>query len=867
MAKIGDCSIFTTLDLHSGYHQIPLTEESQPLTAFTTPFGHYHYKVMPFGLCNAPATFSRYMNHLFEKVPHVFVYLDDILIASKDRQTHLQDIENVLSILQREGLVCKKKKCHFMQESVEFLGHKLSKEGFSVLDDKVRAIRDIPTPKTIKACQSFLGMVNYYRSFIPHCSLLSRPLIDYVTGKTEWGPKQDDAVDTLKIKLTTAPVLVPFVPGKAYRLTTDASTIAMGAVLERLDGTKVKGVVGYFSKSVTPTQANYPIGELELLAIIEALEHFRYYLHGHHFILRTDHISLLSLQTKKEPSKRLSRWLDTLAEYDFSLEYIKGKNNVVADALSRPHQTATIQLNPISVLEEINPTEWLDSWLQDPWSAAVLRSLGVCFQDHVSSENRALFNKYWKRLRLSKIYRESFSFRDKILRYKDRICVPQSKRFELLSLYHDSFLQGGHFGETATINKMFPIYYWPSMNKDIRRFISSCIQCQIMKSYRPRSQGQVLPLDVPQGRWTDISIDFISGLPTTLSKHDSILVVVDRFSKRAHFIPTKKETNANISLQLLYRFVFCYHGFPRTIVSDRDTQFISSAYQELTKRLGIKLHMSSANHPQTDGQTESINKILGRLLRSYCWRDQDQWDRFLPQAEFVYNSTYNSATRSTPFEVDLGYIPNEPLLDTTNELSARNFSQVDLVRHLKAITLQVKDALGERQVEMQVKNNEQRRAITFSVGEMVLLHRDAYFTGGRYTKIQPIYLGPFRVVKVINDNAYELDLPSSLKKHRVINVQFLKKLTKRSPEQYPKHLPRTSLERINRASEIIQVIGFDRDSRELYCKMQDVDPDLTCVYTFEEFDTLTKSRKQSLLRNFDQLAGTNLREEGVVNRS
>ena len=864
MAKIGDCSIFTTLDLHSGYHQIPLAEDSEELTAFSTPFGHYHYKVMPFGLCNAPATFSRYMNRLFGDMPHVFVYLDDILIASKDRQTHLQDLDRVLSVLQKEGLVCKKSKCHFMKDSVEFLGHRLSAKGFSVLQDKVRAVQELPTPKDVKACQSFLGLINYYRSFIPRCSALAKPLTEFISGKCEWGSKQDQAVATLKKKLTTAPVLIPFEPGQKYRLTTDASTVALGAVLERLDGNKVKGVVGYFSKSVNPTQARYPIGEIELLAIIEALSHFRYYLHGNHFILRTDHISLLSLRNKKEPSKRLARWLDFLAEYDFTLEYIKGTNNVVADALSRPTSVAAIEISALRSLETFNPTEWMDLWLKDPWSAAVLRRLGIVTEDNVDASDRSLYDKYWKRLQQSSKYLGHYSFHDDILYYDSRVCVPREKRPLLLHTYHDSLLQGGHFGETATTNKLLPIYYWPSMSKDIKTFIATCIQCQIMKSYRPRSQGLLQPLDVPDGRWLDISIDFVSGLPVTRSGYDMIMVVVDRFSKRAHFIATRKKSLSIHAIEMLYRYIFAYHGFPRTIVSDRDVRFTSKAYKELTQRLGIKLLMSSANHPQTDGQTESVNKVLIRLLRSYCSIDWDSWDRFLPQVEFVYNSTFNAATQSTPFEVDLGYIPNEPLLDTSNELSVRSQSQYDLVEHLKAITLQVKDQLAKRQVDMQVQSNAHQRLVRFEVGEMVLLHRDAYFTGGAYLKIQPIYLGPFKVVKVINDNAYELDLPSSVRKHRVINVQFLKKLHKRPAGQYPKKLPATSQERINRCLEITQVIGYDANAQIFYCKMRDVDPDLTCSYTLDEFNRLPPPRRKALLQNFTQLVGTSLEEEDVT---
>lgn len=857
MAKIGDCSIFTTLDLHSGYHQIPLSPDSQPLTGFSTPFGHYEYKVMPFGLCNAPATFCRYMNQLLSDLPHVFVYLDDILIASKDKESHYTHLRKVLQRLKDEGLVCKRKKCHFMQPSVEFLGYTIDSNGFSVQKDKVKAIKEFPMPTTIKKCQSFMGLVNFYRSFIPNCSSIAKPLFNFISNKADWGNDQIKAVNILKEKLCTAPTLVPFVSGAKYRLTTDASFTALGSVLERLDNdNKLIGVIGYFSKSINKTQQNYPIGELELFAIIESLKHFRYYLHGHHFILRTDHSSLLSLRNKTEPSTRIARWLDTLAEYDFSLEHIPGKKNVVADALSRSFETDSIQLFPIAELSTIDPSRWLEDWKSDPWSAAVLVRLGVISETKVSSSDFSLFQKYLKKFKNAKKSFERYNYSNDILKYENRICVPNQRRQELLKIYHDSILQGGHFGEATTINKILPIYYWPNMTSDIRNFVKSCLQCQIMKNYKKQVNGQLSPLPIPSGRWLDISCDFITGLPVTASprNNDMIMVVTDRFSKRSHFIATKKTLGSVGLIKLWYRYIFSYHGFPRTIVSDRDIRFTSGWYDELTNRLGIKLCMSSSNHPQSDGQTESTNKTLIRLLRSYCNIDQDRWDEFLPHIEFVYNSTYQRSIKASPFEIDIGYIPNEPLLATNNELYAQNFSAVEYTKHLKALTLRTQDLLKENQEIMESYANKSRKDTHFEIGEYVLLHRDAYFTGGRYIKTQPIYIGPFQIVK-INGNTCELDLPSSFKKHRVINIEHIKKYI-HDPNRYPNKLPSTHEERLKRVADIIAIVGYDVKDQIYYCKLKNVDPQLVCEYSLDEISTLPTSRLNSLLQNLKQLEGT-----------
>ena len=248
-------------------------------------------------------------------------------------------------------------------------------------------------PKDIKSAQRFLGMVNYYRTFIPECSKVANPLIDFISKKMLWGPKIEHAVMQLKSSLVTVPVLVPFVVGGEYRLTTDASLIAMGAVLERMKDGRVHGVVRYFSKIVSPTQARYHVGEIELLAIIAALHHFRYYLHGHHFTQRTDHISLLSLKNLKEPSKRLANWLSTLSEYDFDIEYIKGPQNFVADALSRPCTTPTEKIFPIVQLSQVDPRQWKNQWDTDPWTATVQKTLGLTNQCQANSGDKSLFEK------------------------------------------------------------------------------------------------------------------------------------------------------------------------------------------------------------------------------------------------------------------------------------------------------------------------------------------------------------------------------------------------------------------------------------------------------------------------------------------
>ncbi|KAH3901663.1 uncharacterized protein SCDLUD_001433 [Saccharomycodes ludwigii] len=845
-AKVGDAKVFTTLDLHSGYHQLRLNEKSKDLTSFTTPFGHFRYEVLPFGIKTAPKNFSRFMSKLLDGIENVYVYLDDILIATRDKTEHYKILEKVLEKLKSNNLYCKRSKCHFVKDKVNYLGHVLTAEGLSVDENKISAIKKLTMPSTIKGMQTFLGLANYYRKFISKFSELSQPLYDFASKKAKLGEKQRIAFEKLKEALTSTQVLVPFVEGDHYELTSDASLHHVGGVLERYENGKLKGVIGYFSKHLSETQSRYPVGEIELLGIILNLKHFRYYLHGRKFTLNTDHSSLLSFRNKTEPHLRLARWLDYLGEYTFELRYIKGTKNVVADCLSRPEE-----ILPIVELDSINPKDWFEDLLKDPWSAAILVTLDSKFREKVKCKDKRQYETLLLKFGRSKLIKERYSYEDKTLLYEKRICVPNNRRRELLHAFHDSMLQGGHFGVAATTEKIADKFYFPKLHKYVERYIRHCLNCQLNKKTANTTQGMLKPLPVASGRWQDLSIDFITGLPPSRRHNDMIMVVVDRFSKRSHWIAMKKTANSKDILQYLYRYIFAMHGFPRTIVSDRDIRFTASVYEELTKRLGIKLLFSSSNHPQTDGQTEAVNKIVNRLLRTFCSQDQDYWDVYLPHMEFCYNSTPVTSTGISPFQADIGYTPNTPLLDTTNELDTRNFNATKMTKHLKALSLRINDSLQLRQEQMEETTNAKRKEIDFHIGEYALLHRDAYFTGGRYLKVQSIYLGPFKIVKV-GTNVVELDLPSSFKKHRTINIKWIKHFYN-DPEKYPKQLPRTKEERIHRITEITAIIGYETTTGNYYCKMLDVNPELTATYEKEEINLLPSSRLNSLLANYKQL--------------
>ena len=866
LAKIGKAQWFSTLDLMSGYYQISVKKEDRPKTAFVTPFGKYQFNVMPFGLTNAPSTFCRYMSTVLGDLDFVAVYLDDILIFSKTREEHYNHVRTVLRKLQEAQLIVKRPKCHFFKNKVTFLGHILDGVGIRPRDVKVKAIMEFPEPSTKKQAMSFLGMVNFYRKFIDHCSAKAHPINEFISKEdVNWGEAQHKAFIQLKEALANPPLLVRPHDDGLYRLTTDASKLGYGAVLEELDTNgKVIGVVGYFSKSLLKSHHNYTASDLELQAIVSALSFFRYILHGRHFILRTDHSALLTLTSKKQPIGRIARQLDMLADYDFTIEHLPGTQNTTADALSRNFTNAVKISTVIDVQSDFHPETWWDDLLGDVYFAPIVKLLEPSVTLNVRDQHtRDQMEKRLQKLKRCPNFLKRFSLEGKCLIYdKDvqldgqkRICVPKTKTKDILKKVHDDELHGGHFGIYNTFLKAATISYWPHQFKDVSRYVKTCLTCQTTKQGQATS-GLLLQEPPPVKRWEVIGIDFVLGLPVTPRGNDMILTVIDHLTKRAHFIPTSVTATSQDSLAMLFNHVFKLHGFPKKIVSDRDIRFTSRFYKEACKRLGITLGFSSSNHPQTNGTTERLNATLGSLLKRYCNENHLSWDLELPLIEFTYNATPHSTTQTSPFIADLGYEPNLPTITTGQRILAASDRAVDFVTKQKAILLRTRDLITEFQRDQEAAANgqPQHRDEKYEVGEYVLLNRGAYFTGGRYWKIQPLYVGPFKIVRKINDNAFELDLPLMKKVHRTINKYWFKKLHIRD-DQFPKQPPRTESEIIQRIDEINGLVGYSESEQVFYCTFTDVDPQLTTKVHKDIIGRyMDPDRKESLLSNFTQLA-------------
>lgn len=342
--------------------------------------------------------------------------------------------------------------------------------------------------------------------------------------------------------------------------------------------------------------------------------------------------------------------------------------------------------------------------------------------------------------------------------------------FQIIGELHNE----GHVGRDRTLQLVTTSYFWPCLRRDVERFVERCRICQQGKG-KSSNAGLYLPLPIPTQPWTDVSMDFVLGLPRTQRGFDSIFVVVDRFSKMAHFISCKKTTDAVSVAVLFFREIYRLHGLPTSIVSDRDTRFLSHFWRSLWKMLGTSLDMSSAYHPQSDGQTEVTNRSLGNLLRCLVGDNIKTWDSKLCQAEFAHNHALNRSLGFSPFRVVYGVIPRCPLdLTTLPDKTRHHGEAIDFVRDLQQLHQQAQSNLEASAAKYKTAADEKRREVLFAPGDMVWV----YMTKERlplreYNKLKSKKIGPVEVLECLNPNAYRVQLPSHLRTSNVFNVKHL----------------------------------------------------------------------------------------------
>lgn len=741
MDQLHGATVFSKLDLQSGYWQIRIAEQDVPKTAFRTRYGHFEWRVMPFGLTNAPATFQALMNRILQPFldKFVVVYLDDILIYSKTPEEHLEHVAKVLEVLQQSQLYVGLDKCAFGLREVDFLGHIVSANGIKPDPKKIQAVLDWPVPRNVHDVRSFLGLTGYYRRFIRHYAHKALPLTELTKEQTPWHWRDEiegKAFESLKHACSTAPVLAMPDPTLPYEVYTDASQFALGAVLLQDQG---KGLqpVAFLSRKLSPAERSYPTGDREMLAIYYALQQWRCYLEGAQFKVNSDHLNHTWFSKKKDLSRRQAKWSQWIESYYGSIEivYKEGKANL-SDPLSRRPDLATVVT--VSVSDDFKQ-QIQARYESDPFYDKLM----PCMWMH-----------------------------DGLWYYHDRVAIPadQQLRRRIIQECHDC-PSAGHLGFTKTLQRVARRFWWPHMGRTIKSYVLACPSCQRNKPTMQLPYGLLHPLPVPTSKWEQITMDLITDLPPTKHGHDAVVTFVDRLTKMVHFAPTVKTAKAEDIANVFVRTWYRYHGLPRVIISDRDRRFVGRFWQALFEAVGTELRLSTAFHPQTDGQSERANRTLEEVLRHFVSPRQDDWDDYLHLAEFAINDSVNPSTGYSPFYLAYGQDVRSAI-DLTNVVvpAAQAHAQdiTEAVEHAKAKLREVQ----ERQAQAA---NRHRRDYQFKVGDKVKLSTVNLNLPSTMTKkLVARYLGPFSVERVINPVAYKLKLPPSMKIHPVFHISLLR---------------------------------------------------------------------------------------------
>jgi RNase H-like domain found in reverse transcriptase/Reverse transcriptase (RNA-dependent DNA polymerase)/Integrase zinc binding domain/Retroviral aspartyl protease/Chromo (CHRromatin Organisation MOdifier) domain len=811
--RLFGAKFFSKFDLRSGYHQVRVATEDIQKTAFNTRYGQFEFLVMPFGLTSAPSTFMALMNHILNPYLDKFVvaYLDDVLVYSRTLEEHREHVRLVLDKFREYKLYAKESKCEFFKREVKFLGFIVGAEGVKVDPLKIEAVKSWPVPKSVTDVRSFLGFVGFYRKFIKNHSAVVAPISDLTKTKSTqgsshnsfvWTPAAQLAFEEMRDALCAAPVLALPDPSRPYVVATDASGYAVGACLMQDQGNGLQPIV-YMSKKMQKAELNYPIHHKEMLAIVVALKEWRHYLHGAKFKVVTDHKSLVHFFTQEKLSERQARWNEFLSEFgnDMVIEYQEGKKNVVADALSRraDYTDPNVQV----ATDAVSPVDHIGELLSVTVSSVIITSLKQQITDGYKSDDvckQVLAGDLnASKIRGRNLTARVFAVKNGLIYLdKHRVYIPDELQLKtkIIAEHHDSKI-AGHTGYQKTYDLVSRNFYWPNLYADVKLYVRSCLVCQRTKADNKKPAGLLQPLPVPTRRWHTVTMDFIVQLPRTPAGYDAIFVVVDKLSKRAYFIPTHTNATAVATARLFFRHIVAVgHGVPSVIVSDRDSKFTSLFWKSLWSLLDTKLLMSTAFHPQTDGQTERMNRTLEQMLRAYTNKNQNNWDELLPYAEMAYNNSKQVATGQSPFYLSYGQDPLLPasLIATEigEELSTQGNAAVEtLLTELRDVLVDVQRNLLLAQEHQKKYADQHRREESFKVGDRALLDTsDINFAAGA-KKLHDKYIGPYVVEEVVTAVSYKLKLPANMRIHPVFHVSKLKRevATDRFPDRKQQDRP------------------------------------------------------------------------------
>ena len=805
---------FSTLDLASGYWQVEVDPSDREKTAFTAGNGLWQYRVMPFGLCNAPATFERLMEGVLGETASP-VYLDDIITHANSFEAAVEDLRRVFTRLRAANLKLKPKKCMLLQRQVSFLGHVVSGSGVATDPEKVDAVKTWPTPRNVKEIRSFLGLCTYYRRFVPSFADLARPL-HQLTEKARpflWSEDCEAAFTKLKEALTIAPILSYPTPDHPFILDTDASDVGIGAVLSQIQNGQER-VIAYFSRTLTAPERNYCVTRRELLAIVKAVEHFHVYLYGRKFTVRSDHSALQWLLNFRNPEGQTARWLGKLQCYDFLIQHRPGSQHQNADAMSRRRpcaaegckkcqrqeerdrqnsipevqpgqprvpdptsrrvQSRQAQAQPSSIPKGppeprtvLGKMEWTgedvrQAQLEDPDIGPIhrLKAAGERPRWQEVAEHGPTTKAYWgmwDSLRLvdGVLYRlwESPDEKSQSL----QLVLPEVLRAEVLKHLHDD-ITGGHLGVNKTLNKVRTRFYWANCRRDVAEWCSKCDPCAARKGppRKPRAPLSLYNVGSPMER---VAIDILGPLPESDAGNKYLLIAMDYFSKWPEGYALPNMEAQTVADALLEGF-FSRFGMPLELHSDQGRNFESTLFKDVCDILGIRKTRTTPLHPQSDGMVERFNRTIENQLTAFVSTNQRDWDKHIPLLLLSYRTAVHETTKYTPamlmfgreLHLPLDLIIGRPPLEEEKPVT----EYAEGLRHKIAKTHEFARANIKAASEGMKRRYDARCDLSrFDSGDLVWLFNPQR-KKGISPKLSTKWEGPYTIQKRINDVVYRI---------------------------------------------------------------------------------------------------------------